>query len=325
MEAIRIHETGGNDILRFETLPDPVCEENEILVDIKSISVNFSDTLIRRGLYPYMPDFPAILGNESAGIIHSLGSAVQHLNPGQKVIVFGVPSYCSRLAVSAKRIIPIPEEIDLDEAAALPIIYLTAFHMMHTVRHIQAGETILTYAAAGGVGTAVIQLAQITGARVIGLTSTAEKAKFISNMGCDHVINYKQENVVERVLEMTNGQGVDLILDSVAGAGFADNFKMMNTFGHLIWFGIAAGQPTTNLLSAIGDNPAKCHAVSMFHLYGVLNNPEMMKSSIKTLIGYLASGRIKPVIHERIPLNEAGRAHEILEHHRNIGKVILYP
>ena len=325
MEAIRIHETGGNEVLKYETLSDPVCGEYDVLVDIKSISVNFSDTLIRRGLYPYMPEFPAILGNESAGIVRSVGSGVKHLAPGQKVIVFGVPSYCSVLVAPAKRVIPIPEEIDLDEAAALPIIYLTAYHMMHTVKHIQPGETILTYAAAGGVGTAAIQLAKIAGVKVIGLTSNSGKAEFISEMGCDYVINYKQEDVVKRVLEITQDKGVDLILDSVAGVQFGDNFKMMYSFGHLIWFGIAAGQPSTNLLSAIGNSPAKCHAVSMFHLYGVINNPELMMSSMKTLIGYLATSKIKPIIHDRIPLNEAGRAHEILENHHNIGKVILKP
>jgi NADPH2:quinone reductase len=325
MKTVRIHETGGTEVLKYEELADPEYNSHEVLVSIESISVNFSDTLIRRGLYPYMPDFPAILGNEAAGIITALGEDVKGLNIGQKVIVFGYPSYASLTAVPATRVIPIPESIDLDEAAALPIIYQTAYHMLHTVKRIKAGESVLIYAAAGGVGTAVLQLGKIAGIKMIGLTSTDAKAREITAQGIDYVINYKKENVVEKVLELTNGKGVDLILDCVGGPDFGENFKMMNTMGHLIWFGIAAGNPSTNLLAALGKEPAKSYAVSMFHLYAIINNPRLMAESFATLIGYLSEGNIKPVIHDRIPLAEAAKAHDILEKHENIGKVLLKP
>ena len=325
MKGVRIHETGGTEVLMFETLPDPEYKDHEVLVKIESISVNFSDTLIRRGLYPYMPEFPAILGNEAAGTIIALGDDVKGLTVGQKVIVFGYPSYATLATVPGSRVIPIPENIDLDEAAALPIIYQSAYHMLHTVKRIRTGESVLVYAAAGGVGTAVIQLGKLAGIKMIGLTSTDEKAHEITAQGIDHVINYKTENVVERVLELTHGKGVDLILDCVGGPDFGENFKMMNTMGHLIWFGIAAGNPSTNLLAALGREPAKSYAVSMFHLYSIINNPKLMAESFKTLIGYLAEGKIKPVIHDRIPLEETAKAHDILEKHENIGKVILRP
>ena len=325
MKAVRIHETGGTEVLKYENLPDPEFQSHEVLVKIESISVNFSDTLIRRGLYPYMPEIPAILGNEAAGVITSIGDEVKGLGLGQKVIVFGYPSYATLVAVPGSRVIPLPENIDLNEAAALPIIYQTAYHMLHTVKRIRAGETVLIYAAAGGVGTAVIQLGKLAGIKMIGLTSTDEKAREITNQGIDHVINYKKENVVEKVLELTDGKGVDLILDCVGGPDFGDNFKMMNTMGHLIWFGIAAGNPSTNLLAALGKEPAKSYAVSMFHLYAIINNPRLMAESFGTLIGYLAEGKIKPVIHERVPLAEVARAHNILENHENIGKVLLKP
>jgi len=325
MKAIRVYETGGTEVLKFEDLPDPVCKNHEVLVKLESMSVNFSDTLIRRGLYPYMPEFPAILGNEAAGIIIGVGEEVKGLVEGQKVIVFGYPSYCTLSAVSASRVVPLPDNIDLDEAAALPIIYLTAYHMLHTVKRIRPGESVLIYAAAGGVGTAVIQLGKLAGIKMIGLTSTDEKAEEITKQGIDHVINYKTENVVEKVLEFTNGKGVDLILDCVGGPNFGENFKMMNTLGHLIWFGIAAGNPSTNLLGALGREPAKSFAVSMFHLYSIINNPKLMAESMRTLIGYLAEGKIKPVIYERVKLENVARSHDILENHENIGKVILKP
>jgi NADPH:quinone reductase len=325
MNAIRIHETGGTEVLKFENLPDPEYKSHEILVKIESISVNFSDTLIRRGLYPYMPELPAILGNEAAGTITEVGADVKGLKIGQKVIAFGYPSYATLVAVPASRVIPLPDNIDLDEAAALPIIYQTAYHMLHTVKRIRAGETVLIYAAAGGVGTAVIQLGKLAGIKMIGLTSTDEKAWEITAQGIDHVINYKTENVIDRVLELTDNKGVDLILDCVGGPNFGDNFKMLNTLGHLIWFGIAAGNPSVNLLSELGKEPAKSYAVSMFHLYAIINNPKLMAESFKTLIGYLAEGKIKPIIHDRVPLKEVAKAHDILEKHQNIGKVLLKP
>ncbi len=325
MKAIRIHETGGQDVLKFETLPDLICQPDEVLVTIKSASVNYSDVLIRKGDYPYMPQFPAILGNEASGVIAEVGCDIKHLNVGQRVIVFGKPSYASQVLAKANNIIPIPNSVDFDEAAALPIIYLTAYHMLHTVRRIKAGETVLVHAAAGGVGTALIQLAKIATIHLIGLTSNDEKASIITKMGYDYVINYKTENVVERVNEITNNKGVDLIIDCVGGARFDDNFKMLATLGHIIWYGIVDGQPTTDFKVALGSKPHKCHSVSMFHLYGILNNPALMMESFKTLIGYLVSGQINPVIHAYLPLADAGKAHAILENRENIGKVILKP
>lgn len=325
MKAIRIHETGGQEVLKLDTLPDLICQPDEVLVTIKSASVNYSDVLIRKGDYPYMPQFPAILGNEASGLIAEVGSEIKHLKVGQRVIVFGKPSYATQVTVKAAGIIPIPDEVDFDEAAALPIIYLTAYHMLHTVRRVKAGETVLVHAAAGGVGTALIQLAKIANIHLIGLTSNDKKAAIITKMGYDAVINYKTENVVERVNEITDNEGVDLIIDCVGGARFDDNFKMLATLGHIIWYGIVDGQPTTDFKLALGSKPHKCHSVSMFHLYGILNNPALMMASFKTLIGYLISGQIKPVIHARLPLADAGKAHAILENGENIGKVILKP
>lgn len=325
MKAIRIHKTGGQEVLKLETLPDLTCKPNEVLINIKSASVNYSDVLIRKGDYPYMPQFPAILGNEASGVIAEVGSEIKHLKAGQHVIVFGKASYASQVIANANSVIPIPEAVNFDDAAALPIIYLTAYHMLHTVRRIKAGETVLVHAAAGGVGTALIQLAKIANIHLIGLTSNDKKAAIITKMGYDYVINYKTENVVERVNKITDNKGVDLIIDCVGGTRFDENFKMLATLGHVIWYGIVDGQPTTDFKLALGSKPHKCHSVSMFHLYGILNNPALMMESFKTLIGYLVSGKIKPVIHARLPLADAAKAHAILENGENIGKVILKP
>lgn len=323
MKAIRIHKSGGLDVLQYETLPDPQCGEQEVLVDIKSISVNFSDVLVRRGEYPYMPQLPATLGWECSGEVLKTGSQVHHVKPGERVIVYSHPSYCSRAAVPAKNVVPFPSHVDFNAAAALPIIYLTAYHMLHTVRRVRAGETVLIYSAAGGVGTAIIQLGKIAGVKMIGLTSQDEKALLIKEMGIDHVINYKKEHVVTRVNEITDDKGVDLILDCVAGPGFGDNFKMLNTLGQVVWFGIADGNPSTDLLKALAYDPSQSYGVSMFHLFSIMKNPNLSSESFSKLIQYLAEKKIDPIIHKTLPLEAAAEAHEILESHENTGKVIL--
>ena len=325
MKAIQINEIGGPEVLKYQEISDPVCGAEEVLVSIKSISVNFSDVLIRRGDYPYMPAFPAILGAESSGEVVQVGTNVKNVQTGDRVIVFGHPSYCTLAAVPASKVVPFPDNVSFDAAAALPIIYLTAHNMLHTVRRVRAGETVLIYAAAGGVGTATIQLGKIAQLKMIGLTSQDEKADFIKNMGIDYVINYRKEPVVERVMELTNGQGADLILDCVAGENFGDNFRMLNTLGQVIWFGIADGNPTTDLLRAIGRDPSQSYAVSMFHLFSIMKNPGLMQESFSTLIKHLATGKINPVIYRKVPLEHAHEAHQILEDHENTGKVILNP
>ena len=325
MQAIRMHKTGGTDVLEMEQIDKPVPKAGQVLVKVRSISINFADVLVRRGHYPYMPDFPAIPGAECAGHIERVGPDVKDLKAGQAVLVFGKPCYSSYLAVSQERVFALPEGISLDDAAALPVTYLTAWHMLHTMRRVREKETILLYAAAGGVGTAVVQLANLAGAKVIGLTSTDEKAEFLREAGCWQVVNYKKENVLGRVMDATHGQGVDLILDSVGGDGFKDNFRMLNTLGQIIWFGITAGMPHANILKTFARNPAPSHTVSVFHLFSIIQNRPLLRRSLQNLLHLLAEEKIKPVIYKKMPLIEAGKAQSLLEEHQNIGKIILHP
>lgn len=325
IQAIRMYKTGGADVLGMEQLHKPVPKAGQVVVKVRSISINFADVLVRRGHYPYMPDFPATPGAECTGYIERLGADVSGYSTGQAVLVFGKPCYSSHVAVSQERLFPIPDGVDLDEAAALPVTYLTAWHMLHTMRRIRENETILLYAAAGGVGTAVLQLAELAGARVIGLTSSDEKAQFLRDAGCWRVINYKKENVLARVMDYTHGQGADLILDSVGGESFKDNFRMLNTLGQIIWLGISAGMPRASILKIFGRNPAPSHTVSVFHLFSIIQNRPLLRRSMQNLLQLLAEKKIKPVIYKRMPLAEAGQAQSLLEAQQNIGKIILHP
>ncbi len=229
MKAIQIHQTGSVDQLKYEDVDTPVPGAGQVLVKVVSASVNFADVMIRRGTYPMMPPLPAIPGVDCSGVVEAVGGGVSQFQPGQHVVVLGQGCYADYMVANAGAAMTISDEIDMDEAAAVPVNYLTAYHMMHTMAQVKEGQTILVYAAAGGVGTAVAQLAKPAGVMCIGLTSTDEKARHAKEQGMEHVINYKSEDVTARVKKITGGQGVNLILNSVAGDTFGRDFELLES------------------------------------------------------------------------------------------------
>ena len=326
MNAIRIHQIGSYEQLTYEEVDTPVPDKDEVLVKVISASVNFADVMVRQGLYPMMPPLPAIPGVDCSGIVESVGENVSQFRPGQHVAALGRGCYADYMATNAVTVFPISEDIDMDEAAAIPVNYLTAYHMLHTMARLKEGQTILSYAAAGGVGTAVIQVAKLAGVTVIGLTSTDEKADFARAQGYDQVINYKVEDVVQRVKEITGDKGADIILNAVAGDTFSRDFEMLAPLGQIIWFGMAAGLPEANLTELLGMGFIKSAGVRTFMLPSIFDlDPTLMARSSEILFNDLADGKIKPHIFERIPLSEAARAHELLESGTVQGKLILKP
>jgi NADPH:quinone reductase len=326
MKAIRIHQPGSIDRLKYEDVEPPSPDKDGVLIKVISASVNFADVMTRRGTYPTMPPLPAIPGVDCSGIVESVGKKVTGLRPGQPVAAIGRGCYADYMVASPVAVFPISEDIDMDEAAAIPVNYLTAYHMMHTMAAVSKGQTILAYAAAGGVGTAVIQLAKLAGVKVIGLTSSDAKAEFAKSQGYDHIINYQTANVVGRVKEITEGRGVEIILNSVAGDTFKRDFKMLAPLGQIIWFGMAAGSPQGNLAEQLGAKFVKSAGLRTFMLPSIFElDPALMARSAEILFKYLADNRIKPHIHERLPLSEAARAHQLLESGRVQGKLILKP
>lgn len=326
MKAIRIHQPGSFSQLKYEEVDAPVPDKNEVLIKVTSASVNFADVMVRKGLYPMMPSLPAIPGVDCSGIVESAGKNITRFRPGQHVAALGRGCYAEYMTANAGAVFPISEDIDMDEAAAVPVNYLTVYHMIHTMAHVTEGETILAYAAAGGVGTAVIQIAKLANVAVIGLTSTDEKANFAKAQGYDHIINYKTENVVRRVKEITGGKGVEIILNSAAGDTFDRDFKMLTPLGQIIWFGMAAGPPQENLTEQLMAGFVKSAGIRTFMLPSIFElDPALMARSAEILFNDLANKKIKPHIYERIPLSEAARAHELLESGKVQGKLILKP
>jgi len=327
MKAIQISQTGSFEVLEYVDVDTPTPGRGQVLVKVESISVNLTDVMVRKGIHPMMPPLPTIPGLDFSGVVESVGEGVTQVRPGQNVVVIGEKCYAEYALASAGSVIPTPEGIDMDAAAAFPVNYLTAYHMLHTMGHVEAGQTILVYAAAGGVGTAIIQLAKLAGVTVIGLTSSDVKARYTKEQGIDHIINYKTENVTQRVKEITDGKAVNLILDSVAGEAFNRNFEMLAPLGQIIWFGMAAGVPPENLVEQFVSNFEKGVGVRVFHLlYSVAEPyPDLMAQSIEMMFKYLIEKKIEPHIHERIPLSDAARAHEMLENQIVTGKLILKP
>ncbi len=326
MKAVQMKKTGSPEVLEYVDVDRPSPGKGQVLVKLESISINYADVMMRGGFYPAMPPLPAILGLEGSGIVESVGDGVTHVKSGQSVVVTGtVGCYAEYVVAESNLVIPIPDSLDKDLAAAFPVNYLTAYHMMHTMGHITSGQSILIHAAAGGVGTSIIQLAKIAGIRTIGLTSSSEKVQFAKEQGADHVINYKTENVSQKVNEITDGKGVELILNSVAGETFGQDFDMLAPLGQVIWYGFAAGMPSVNLTEVIGSHFMNSKGLRAFVIYNIFDIPELMSESSKLMVRYLQEERIKPVIHEKIPLAEASRAHQLLESQAVKGKLILTP
>jgi NADPH:quinone reductase len=326
MKAIQLHQPGAFEQLKYEEVDPPSADEYQVLIKVISASVNFADVMTRRGTYPTMPPLPAIPGIDCSGIVESVGTKVTQFRPGQPVAAIGQGCYAEYMVASPLAVFPVSEDLDMDEAAAIPVNYLTAYHMMHTMAGAGKGQTILAYAAAGGVGTAVVQLARLAGVQVIGLTSTDAKADFAKAQGYDHIINYHTADVIKRVKEITGGQGVQIILNSVAGDTFRRDFKILAPLGQIVWFGMAAGAPQGNLAEQLGAGFVKSAGIRTFMLPSIFKlDPALMAKSARILFKYLADKKINPHIHERLPLSEAARAHQLLESGKVQGKLILKP
>lgn len=323
MKAIQIQKPGSYDVLEYVDIETPDPGAGEALIRVESISVNFADTMVRKGIYAPMPALPTILGMEGSGVVVAVGENVSRMFEELPVAFMGPDCYAQYVVVKERSLIPLPESVDLDAAAAFPITYLTAYHILHTMARVQPGETVLCYAAAGGVGSAVAQLAKLAELTTIGLTSSDEKAQFARQQGYDHVINYKTENVVARVREITEGNGVNLILNSVAGKSFGIDFKLLAPLGQIIWFGLADGQVDVDVTKRLAVNYNRSVGIRTFYLHSVPR--DVMVKSIGILLDHLAKRRILPAIFKRMPLSEAATAHQLIESGATMGKIILKP
>lgn len=325
-KAIIIHRFGTTDVLNYDTVEIPAPGRGELLVRVAASGAGFGDVMLRNGQYPAAPPFPVTLGFDASGTVEAIGDTVADSWLGQRVMVVAPNCNAEYVVCPAVFATPLSDRVSDEAAAAAATNYTTAYHLLHTVSRAEKGESLLVYAAAGGVGSALVQLGKLAGHKVIGLTSTKDKCEFVLNQGADHVINYNSDDVAGRIREYTDGKGIDLVMNSVAGDTLDRDFEIAAPLGRIILLGMSAGPPASDLTAPFLENFGKSLSVQFFGLATLaMNFPEKISKSLEVLAGLLAENRIKPRIHEVLPLSETARAHQMIESARVMGKVILKP
>ncbi|MCM3692522.1 quinone oxidoreductase family protein [Neobacillus niacini] len=324
MKAVQLQKFGGPEVLEIVEIDRPVPKGHEVLIEIKAIGVNYADTARREGQYVVKTPLPFIPGAEIAGVVTSVGEKVTNAKPGMRVVTLIESGGYSEFAVADERsLIPIPEQLDFQNAAALPLQGLSAYHVLKTMGRLEKGESVLVHAAAGGVGTLSVQLAKLFGAgKIIATASSPEKLELARKMGADVLINYTESNWVEQVLEATGGKGVDVALEMVGGEVFNNTLKCLATFGRLVVFGAASGEQSRMYPSSL---MARNQSVIGFFLPQIMRKPELLQRSLVELLSYLGEGKLKLTIGGVFPLEEAANVHVLLQSRKTTGKLLLEP
>jgi NADPH2:quinone reductase len=330
VKAVQLSRTGGSEVLDTVDVPTPAPGPGEVLVKAVAIGVNYFDTMIRTGRYRWMPKLPFVLGNEMSGTVAALGPGVTTLKVGQPVFIAGYEIgnrgglYAEYAAVPEKAAWPLPANVSAEAATTLTNYQLAWILLHHAARGV-APNTVVVYGAAGGVGTALIDVARLAGATVIGTAGTQEKCAFVKTRGAAHAINYKSEPVVERVLALTEGRGADIVFDHVAGKAFTDGLKMTAPLGMIVSYAVLGGMPETDLFKEMRANIERSPAVRCFTMHTYDHMEEPRREAMAKAVELLGSGKVKPAIAARFPLAEARKAHDMIDARTANGKIVLMP
>jgi NADPH2:quinone reductase len=326
MRAIEIACVGGPDVLEPVERPMPAAGEGEVLVRAHAIGVGKPDMLFRTGVYRWMPPLPAVPGAEMSGVLTAVGPGVRGLAVGQRVLVYHFRGgcYAEYAAVPAESVTPLPDAIDLDDAVSMPN-YQVAWALLHEAARGIEPRTVYVNGAAGGVGCAVIQLCRLAGIDVIAGASSPAKCAFAQAQGATHTIDYSRENVVNRVLALTGGEGADLVLDHIVGPNFTDNLKMLAPLGMIVSFNALGGFPEQDLFREMRAFLPRSPAVRCFTMHSYDHKPEAKRRMMAEIVRLFASGKVKPPVYRRLPLADARQAHALLDAREVLGKLLLKP
>ena len=340
MKAVRIHQFGGPEVLSYETVPDPELRKDQVLVRVKACSLNHLDIFVRKGL-PGVK-LPHILGSDVAGELAAVGEYVTGFKVGQRVIVApmhfcgqcgkclaGVQNQCREftvlgngvdggncelIAVPAANVIPIPDALDFNQAASVPLVFVTAWHMLVGLAGVRPGQTVLVLGASSGVGIAAIQIAKLFHCRVI--TTAGDEAKLEKGraLGADFGINHYKQKISEEVRKITNKEGVDIVVEHVGAATWDESVRSLKNAGTLVTCGATTGANV---------------AIDLRHLFArqlrLLGSYMGTMGELREVLGHVFAGRLKPVVDRAFPLSEIRAAHEYLEKSQMFGKVIVNP
>lgn len=322
MKAIQIEKTGGPEVLVLADLPNPEPKPNEAVVEIKAAGVNFVDVYFREGRYP--ATLPFIAGQEAAGQVIAIGAEVKDIQVGDRVAYTGIPgSYAEYAAVPVDRLVKMPEKLDFPQAAAAMLQGMTAHYLSHSTYPIQAGETVLIHAAAGGVGLLLVQMAKKKGARVIGTAGSDEKASLARGAGADEVIVYTSQDFEAETLRLTGGKGVDVVYDGVGKETFDRDLNVLRPRGYLVLFGGASGAvPPFDLAALSQKGSLFITRPSLAHYIATRQELEHRAGDVLNMI---VAGELKLRLEHFYPLGEAQQAHRDLEGRKTTGKLLLIP
>lgn len=322
MKAIVVPSPGGPEVLRVAEVPDPVPGEREVVLDVRAAALNRADLLQRRGVYPPPPGASSVLGLECAGIVSALGPGIAAASLGERVMAL-LPGggYAERVAVHEQLLLPIPPGLSFEAAAAIPEAFLTASEALFTLGRVLPGEWVLVHAAASGVGSAAVQLALRAGARVLATTSAGKVAR-VRELGAERVVARESEDFAAVALELTDGRGVDVIVDLVGGAYFAKHAACLASLGRHVVVGLVGGAKAELDLSRV---LARRHAILglVMRTRSVADKIAVVERFRRQWLPRFADGGLEPLVDSIFSFADVARAHERMEANANVGKIVL--
>ncbi len=323
-QAIVAHHTGSPEVFSFEKIELKTLAPDEVIVQHHAIGVNFIDTYFRSGVYPWKGEMPIIVGAEASGEVIEIGSAVADLQVGDRVAyVSGSGAYAQHRVMPAERLVKLPDYMSHNLAAAGLLKGLTVHYLLHRTFEVKPGHKILFHAAAGGVGRLAGQWARHLGATLIGTVGSAEKAALAKRNGYRHTINYREENFVEKVMEITNGEGVDVVYDSVGQGTYPHSLKCLKRLGMWVPFGQSSGLIKNFDLGHLAQHG------SLFttrpSLFDYIATKEELEKATEKLFGMIHQGFLRVPAEQKFKLEEAAKVHELLEGRKTKGSTILLP
>ncbi len=337
MRQIWITKTGAPEVLQVREAPDPEPADGEVRIRVRAAGINFADLMARLGLYPDAPKLPCVVGYEVSGVVDAVGKGVSRVATGDRV--FGMPrfgGYSDTIVVKEAQAFKMPAAMTFEEAAALPVVYLTAHHMMMFTGNLRRKSRVLIHSAAGGVGLAAIQLAKMRECEIFGIASKSKHA-FLAEQGCHHTFDNDADYVTE-IRALTEGRGVDLVLDAVGGKSWTQGYDILAPAGRLVAFGLSAAasgkkrslfHAATQVLQVkkwspmkLMDDNKQIAGCNMGHLFGEL---AMLAEQFESLVEMYEAGSIKPHVDCSFKFSEAAAAHHYLHDRKAKGKVLLVP
>jgi NADPH2:quinone reductase len=322
MKAVLCKAYGPPESLVVEEVESLTPGKQQVVVEVKAAGVNFPDALMIQGLYQFKPPFPFSPGSEVAGVVKAVGSGVEGVKGGDRVMAFtGHGGFAEEVVVSPEQLLPMPEDVDFRVAAAFTMTYATSYHALKDRAHLQPGETLLVLGAAGGVGLAAVELGKVLGARVIAAASSEEKLAVCQQHGADDLINYASEDLKQRVKDLTGGNGVDVVYDPVGGDYSEAALRGIAWNGRFLVIGFTAGQiPRIPLNLALLKG---CSIVGVFWGAFTAREPQQHQQNMRELLEMLQAGKLKPRISHTYPLAGAATALNAILQRKVTGKAVL--